>query len=57
MSAGYAIDFDSCRQVCVGSVDRRLIRIPIQVGGRAPFDGAGMHRRVDELLAAALRRT
>ena len=31
--------------------------IPIQVGGRAPFDGAGMHRRVDDLLAAALRRT
>ena len=31
--------------------------IPIQVGGRAPFDSAGMHRRVDELLAAALRRT
>jgi aminoglycoside phosphotransferase (APT) family kinase protein len=31
--------------------------IPIQVGRRAPFDGAGMHRRVDDLLAAALRRT
>ena len=31
--------------------------IPIQVGGRARFDSAGMHRRVDDLLAAALRRT
>jgi len=31
--------------------------IPIQVGGRAGFDRGGMHRRVDELLAAALRRT
>lgn len=31
--------------------------IPIQVGRRAPFDSAGMHRRVEELLAAALRRT
>lgn len=31
--------------------------IPIQVGGRARFDGAGMHRRIDDLLAAALRRT
>ena len=31
--------------------------IPIQVGGRAPFDSAGMHRRVDDLLAAALGRT
>jgi aminoglycoside phosphotransferase (APT) family kinase protein len=31
--------------------------IPIQVGGRAPFDRAGMHRRVDDLLSAALRRT
>ena len=31
--------------------------IPIQVGGRARFDNAGMHRRVDDLLAAALRRT
>jgi aminoglycoside phosphotransferase (APT) family kinase protein len=30
--------------------------IPIQVGGRARFDSAGMHRRVDDLLAAALRR-
>jgi aminoglycoside phosphotransferase (APT) family kinase protein len=30
--------------------------IPIQVGGRAPFDRAGMTRRVDELLSAALRR-
>ena len=30
--------------------------IPIQVGRRARFDRAGMHRRVDELLAAALRR-
>ena len=30
--------------------------IPLQVGGRAPFDSAGMHRRVDDLLAAALRR-
>lgn len=30
--------------------------IPIQVGRRAPFDRAGMHRRVDDLLAAALRR-
>jgi aminoglycoside phosphotransferase (APT) family kinase protein len=30
--------------------------IPIQVGGRAPFDSVGMHRRVDDLLAAALRR-
>ena len=31
--------------------------IPIQVGGRAPFDRAGMHRRVDDFLAAALGRT
>ena len=31
--------------------------IPLQVGGRAPFDRAGMHRRVDDLLSAALRRT
>ena len=31
--------------------------IPIQVGGRARFDRAGMHRRVDDLLGAALRRT
>jgi aminoglycoside phosphotransferase (APT) family kinase protein len=31
--------------------------IPIQVGRRATFDAAGMHRRVDDLLAAALRRT
>ena len=31
--------------------------IPIQVGGRAAFDSAGMHRRVDDLLAAAVRRT
>lgn len=31
--------------------------IPIQVGRRARFDRAGMHRRVDDLLAAALRRT
>ena len=31
--------------------------IPIQVGGRARFDNAGMNRRVDDLLAAALRRT
>ena len=31
--------------------------IPIQVGGRARFDSAGMHRRVDDLVAAALRRT
>jgi aminoglycoside phosphotransferase (APT) family kinase protein len=30
--------------------------IPIQVGGRAPFDLAGMTTRVDELLGAALRR-
>jgi aminoglycoside phosphotransferase (APT) family kinase protein len=30
--------------------------IPIQVGNRGRFDGAGMHRRVDDLLAAALRR-
>ena len=30
--------------------------IPIQVGGRAPFDSAGMHRRVEDHLAAALRR-
>ena len=30
--------------------------IPIQVGGRARFDSAGMHRRVDDLLAASLRR-
>lgn len=30
--------------------------IPVQVGGRAPFDGAGMHRRMDDHLAAALRR-
>ncbi|HEX7172846.1 MAG TPA: phosphotransferase [Candidatus Limnocylindria bacterium] len=30
--------------------------IPIQVGGRARFDRAGMHRRVDDLLSAALRR-
>lgn len=31
--------------------------IPIQVGGRAPFEAASMHRRVDDHLAAALRRT
>ena len=31
--------------------------IPLQVGGRAPFDSTGMHRRVDDLLSAALRRT
>ena len=31
--------------------------IPIQVGRRATFDRAGMHRRVDDLLAGALRRT
>lgn len=31
--------------------------IPLQVGGRARFDSAGMHRRVDDLLAAALRRS
>ena len=30
--------------------------IPIQVDGRAPFDPDGMHRRVDDHLAAALRR-
>ena len=30
--------------------------IPIQVDGRAPFDAAGMHRRIDDHLAAALRR-
>ncbi len=30
--------------------------IPIQVGRRAPFDSAGMHRRIDDHLAAALRR-
>jgi aminoglycoside phosphotransferase (APT) family kinase protein len=30
--------------------------IPIQVGGRAPFDRAGMTSRVDALLRAALRR-
>jgi aminoglycoside phosphotransferase (APT) family kinase protein len=30
--------------------------IPIQVEGRAPFDGVGMHRRIDDHLAAALRR-
>jgi aminoglycoside phosphotransferase (APT) family kinase protein len=30
--------------------------IPIQVGGRARFDSVGMHRRVEDLLAAALRR-
>jgi aminoglycoside phosphotransferase (APT) family kinase protein len=30
--------------------------IPIQVGGRVPFDRAGMHRRVDDHLAAAVRR-
>lgn len=30
--------------------------IPIQVGRRAAFDREGMHRRVDDLLAAALRR-
>ena len=30
--------------------------IPVQVGGRARFDSSGMHRRVDDLLAAALRR-
>jgi aminoglycoside phosphotransferase (APT) family kinase protein len=31
--------------------------IPIQVGGRGRFDSAGMHRRIDDLLVAALRRT
>ena len=31
--------------------------IPIQVAGRAPFDGAGMHQRVEAHLEAALRRT
>lgn len=31
--------------------------IPIQVGRRGRFDRAGMHGRVDDLLAAALRRT
>jgi aminoglycoside phosphotransferase (APT) family kinase protein len=30
--------------------------IPIQVGGRAPFDSAGMHRRIDDHLWATLRR-
>lgn len=30
--------------------------IPLQVGGRTTFDSSGMHRRVDDLLAAALRR-
>lgn len=30
--------------------------IPIQVGRRARFDSAGIHRRVEDLLAAALRR-
>jgi aminoglycoside phosphotransferase (APT) family kinase protein len=30
--------------------------IPIQVGGRVPFDLAGMTKRVDELLGAALGR-
>ena len=30
--------------------------IPIQVGDRAPFDRAGIHRRIDDHLAAALRR-
>ena len=30
--------------------------IPLQVGGRASFDSAGMTTRVDELLGAALRR-
>jgi aminoglycoside phosphotransferase (APT) family kinase protein len=31
--------------------------IPIQVGRRARFDRGGIHRRLDEHLAAALRRT
>jgi aminoglycoside phosphotransferase (APT) family kinase protein len=31
--------------------------IPIQVGNRAPFDPEAMRRRVDDHLAAALRRT
>ena len=31
--------------------------IPIQVGRRGRFDRAGMHRRVDDHLSAALRRT
>ncbi len=30
--------------------------IPLQIGNRARFDRVGMHRRVDDLLAAALRR-
>lgn len=30
--------------------------IPVQVGGRAPFDAAGLHQRLDDHLAAALGR-
>jgi aminoglycoside phosphotransferase (APT) family kinase protein len=56
--AGRRIDpyWDIRSAISPGRVDWASF-IPIQVGGRAPFDAAGMNRRVEDHLAAALRRT